>query len=192
MKKQIICIVFTLLTLSLFCSTKPPDTQTYYNYSIPLYQLLPQPINPSGFSILVQKSSYTLFLKYNGQLIKSYPCVFGENPIEDKRMRGDMKTPEGSFFITEIREHYLWDSFIEIDYPNNESWMKHFDAKYNYEIPDSAAIGGDIGIHGIVDGWEQYIDNRENWTEGCVALKNKDVRELATFLTSGTLVKIVY
>jgi len=164
----------------------------YLNYGVPVDQLVYGPIDKSLFSILVQKSSYSTFLKYNGRVIKSYPCVFGESPIEDKRMQGDMRTPEGQFRITDIRRHEIWGFFMELDYPNHHSWNKHKEAKVYHSIPENADIGGDIGIHGLVEGLEYYIDSKNNWTEGCVSLKNIDVYEMARYLKVGTPVTIVY
>ncbi len=164
----------------------------YLNYNIPLSQLVDQPIQTDRFSILVQKSSYTLFIKYDGRVVKSYPCVFGSNPVSDKLKQGDMCTPEGNFYISDIREHFIWGYFMAFDYPNGESWVKHNRAKQDGRIEPDASIGGDVGIHGVVDGLESYIDTKNNWTEGCVSMKNVDVRELATHLAAGTPIRIVY
>lgn len=191
MKKALLLFV-SFVCLCSFTANKTSEAENYYNYGIPLSQLIPQPYSPNGFSILVQKSSYTLFLKYNGRLIKSYPCVFGPDPIGDKRRQGDNRTPEGNFTIIDIREHFIWGYFLEIDYPNHHSWDKHNKAKFYREIPDTSDIGGDIGLHGVVDGWESYIDTKNNWTEGCVSLKNIDVIELANHIAIGTPIKIVY
>lgn len=194
MKSRI--FLFALLVCTFVSSSYTPNysfyEENYFNYGIPLEQLIHEPIAKHDFSVLVQKSSYTLFLKYRGKLIKSYPCVFGPDPINDKRMQGDNRTPEGNFYLTDIREHFIWGYFLEINYPTMNSWVKHDNAKYSSEIPDTADIGGDLGLHGVVDGLEYYIDGKNNWTEGCVAMKNPDIIELAEHLGLGTPIKIVY
>lgn len=192
MKLKLIIFILCWFVHSSFVEKKELNTNTYYNYGVPLNQLLPTPYSKNSLSVLVQKSSYTVYLKYDGRLVKSYPCVFGEDPIQDKRMRGDMRTPEGDFQITEIREHFIWGYFLEIDYPNHHSWEKHNQAKEYQTIPSHANIGGDVGFHGVADGLESYIDIKNNWTEGCVSLKNADVTELANYLKVGTPIKIVY
>jgi len=182
-----LCFLFTSFT-----NKEKVSVVDYYNYHIPLSNLVHQPVNKSGFQVLIQKSSYTLFLKYNGRLVKSYPVVFGADPIGDKRMKGDKRTPEGRFRINGVRNHDLWAYFISLDYPNHESWTKHEKAKYYYEIPQTANIGGAIGIHGVADGLESWIDSKSNWTDGCIAMKNRDIKELARNIGSGTEVLIFY
>ncbi len=198
MKEIKSALSYITICIALFCCTSftsdynNKSSDDYLNYGVPISQLIPGTINKSGFSVLVQKSSYTLFLKYHGRLIKSYPCVFGPDPIEDKRMQGDNRTPEGHFYINEIVQHDLWGYFIGIDYPNESSWNKHNTAKAYAVIPSEASIGGDIGIHGVVDGLESFIDRKNNWTEGCVSVKNQDIYELARYLVTGSPVRIVY
>lgn len=168
------------------------SASNYLNYNVPLSQLVDQPVQAEKFSLLVQKSSYSLFVKYNGRVIKSYPCVFGENPVNDKLKQGDNCTPEGNFSISDIREHFIWGYFLAFDYPNGNSWEKHNRAKQDGRIEQEANIGGDVGIHGVVDGLESLIDSKNNWTEGCVSMKNTDVSEIAQNLAAGTPIKIVY
>ncbi len=195
MKKFIysICLALVLILTTAFVNPINNNSNNHYlNYSTPLGQLLPNGYNPGNLSILVQKSSYTLFLKYNGNVIKSYPCVFGPEPIDDKLRQGDNCTPEGNFTITDIREHFIWGYFFEFDYPNMTSWDKHNTAKEYGVIPTDASIGGSVGIHGVVDGLENLIDSKNNWTEGCVSIKNQDILELAQYIPVGTAVKIIY
>ena len=194
MKKKFLFIplIASLFFLSSSSSLDRVEAPTYVNYGVPIAELVPPPINAQNFSLLVQKSSYTLFLKYNGRIIKSYPCVFGSNPVTDKMKQGDMCTPEGNFTIIDIREHFIWGYFMEFDYPNHESWEKYSLARTNGLVNELDDIGGDVGIHGVVDGLESFIDNKNNWTEGCVSMKNADLIDLATNLAPGTPVKIVY
>lgn len=186
--------IFSLFSfgLSSFTPIEAAPNEGHLNYGVPVSQLVSHPIQKQNFSVLVQKSSYTVFLKYNGRVIKSYPCVFGSNPISDKLKQGDMCTPEGNFKISDVREHFIWGYFIAFDYPNQESWEKHNYAKSTGQLSSSADIGGSLGFHGVIEGLESYIDTKNNWTEGCVSVKNTDVNELAEYLQVGTPVKIVY
>jgi len=45
-------------------------------------------------------------------------------------------------------------------------------------IPKKATIGGEIGIHGVPKGYDYLIDEKENWTLGCISLKTNDINEL--------------
>lgn len=145
----------------------------------------------SKVSLLIEKSQHRVTLYYDSQPVKTYEAVFGTAPVGDKRFEGDRKTPEGIFRIHDLYPHDQWSKFIWLDYPTPESWRKHLRSKQAGEIPASATIGGEIGIHGVPDGADGLIDTRSNWTWGCIALKNADVNEIYEFLTHGSVVEIV-
>ena len=77
-----------------------------------------------------------------------------------------------------------------IDYPTAESRERFNQRKLRGEIPASAQIGGSIGIHGTWPREDFVIDRYKNWTEGCISMKNEDVKELYAFTKSGTTVTI--
>lgn len=142
-------------------------------------------------SILIEKSKYRLTVFHNLQPIKSYAVVFGSSPRGDKLHEGDRKTPEGIYRIRDLYPHQAWSKFIWLDYPTPESWRKHLRAKQAGQIKASLPIGGQIGIHGVPSGEDALIDERSNWTWGCISLKNRDVNEIYAFVRRGTLVEIV-
>ena len=77
-----------------------------------------------------------------------------------------------------------------IDYPTRESLEKFNHRKKRGEIPVSAKPGGAIGIHGTWPNDEFVVDRYKNWTNGCVSLKNEDVRDLYNYIPIGTPVII--
>lgn len=86
-------------------------TLVHSNYS--LEELLDSlPINPNTIQILIDKSEYSLAVKSGQQTIKSYPVVFGGNPVDDKRKAGDQCTPEGTFQMVDKYPHHSWNKFI--------------------------------------------------------------------------------
>ena len=127
---------------------------------------------------------------YNNEEIKSYPVVFGSNPIDDKLRQGDSCTPEGIFKVRAHYPHKSWSKFIWIDYPTEDSWKKHNTAKSSGFITENAAIGGEIGIHGVPEGYDNMIDEKYNWTLGCISLKNVDVNEIYMIIKVGTKIEI--
>jgi murein L,D-transpeptidase YafK len=147
-------------------------------------------INKSEISILIDKSDYRLYVMYDTSIVKDYPVVFGFNPTDDKLREGDGCTPEGSFTIFDKYPHASWSKFIWINYPTTDSWRKHRAAKCDSIIDQNAAIGGEIGIHGVPKGTDFMIDMKQNWTLGCIALKNKDVNELYPYITKSTEIVI--
>ncbi|VEP18022.1 conserved hypothetical protein [Hyella patelloides LEGE 07179] len=104
---------------------------------------------------------------------------------------GDLKTPEGIFKVKDLYPHPQWSKFVWLDYPNQQSWHKHLQAKKQGIIPLSASVGSAIGIHGVNQGNDYLIEERNNWTWGCISLKNKDVDEIYSVIEIGTVVKII-
>lgn len=146
---------------------------------------------PEGnVSIIIDKSDYELSVYDAKGWYATYPVVFGNNSLEDKKMEGDKNTPEGSFRIVSKRVHEKWNRFLAIDYPTAESWDKFKKRKERGEIPSSAGIGGAIGIHGTWPNEDFVIDKYKNWTLGCISMKNADVQEIYNFTPVGTKVVI--
>ena len=138
------------------------------------------------FVIYVDKSTYTLDIKLEDKKLVSYPIVLGGNPIGDKRREGDQKTPEGIFKVRSKFEHNKWNKFIWVDYPNEDSERKFRNSIENGEIPENSSIGGEIGIHGVPEGKNYLIDQKVNWTLGCVSLKNHHIDEFYEYIDLAT------
>ncbi|RYY10010.1 MAG: murein L,D-transpeptidase, partial [Chitinophagaceae bacterium] len=105
-------------------------------------------------------------------------------------MEGDRCTPEGDFTITNLNPKSKYNKFMLLSYPNDSARHRFNRLKSSGLIPASARIGGDIGIHGIWPGGDDMIELGVGWTDGCVALKNKDVEELFRLVGVGTRVSI--
>jgi lipoprotein-anchoring transpeptidase ErfK/SrfK len=103
---------------------------------------------------------------------------------------GDSKTPEGSFKILSKRIHEKWDRYMGLNYPTAESIQKFNQRRQRGEIPAKANPGGGIGIHGTWPGSDYVVDRYNNWTDGCISLKDKDVEDLYSFVPVGTEVVI--
>lgn len=144
----------------------------------------------TAYTIVIDKSNYELNVYDDEGWLVTYPVVFGNRNLGDKLYAGDRKTPEGSFKIISKRIHPKWDRFLMLDYPTKESYYKFNQRKAEGIIPANASIGGGIGIHGTWPHEDYAIDNYDNWTEGCISMKNKDVEELYRMITVGTVVMI--
>lgn len=130
----------------------------------------------------VDKSDRRFEVLANDLLLKTYPCVLGEKPVGDKFCQGDRKTPEGTFTFRSKRRPHRWHVFIWVDYPNAESYRRFKERKAHGLIPAGKDIGGEIGIHGVPDGMDHWIEAGEDWTWGCIALKNADVDEIYPYI----------
>ncbi len=161
--------------------------------SIPLHRLVDSlHIDPAAIRFHVDKSDRTFRALAGDRVLKTYPCVLGEAPVGDKFQQGDRKTPEGTFTFRSKRVHAKWHKFIWVDYPNAESWRRFRERQRSGSIGAKADIGGEIGIHGVPEGMDHWIDAGEDWTWGCIALKNADVDEIYRYiLPSRTSMTIV-
>lgn len=148
-------------------------------------------VSPVGtVSILIDKSDYELSVFDDKGWYATYPVVFGNNSLDDKKMEGDKNTPEGRFRIQSKRIHEKWCRFLALDYPNEQSVEKFRKRKKEGEIPVQARIGGGIGIHGTWPHEDFVVDQYRNWTLGCISMKNEHVEELYRYTTVGTAVTI--
>ncbi len=140
--------------------------------------------------IVIDKSDYELIVYDQKGWYATYPVVFGSKSLDDKKMEGDRKTPEGNFKIASKRVHEKWSRMMLLDYPNEESLAKFNERKRRGEIPSYATPGGGVGIHGTWPRDDYMVDRFSNWTNGCISLKNEDVQDLYNYVPIGTPVTI--
>lgn len=142
------------------------------------------------YYVIIDKSDYELNV-YDAQgWLIAYPVVFGNKDQGDKLVQGDRKTPEGTFTIVNKRIHNKWCRYMGLDYPTPADVMKFNLRKQQGLIPQNAKQGAGIGIHGTWPHEENAVDQYQNWTEGCISLKNEHVRQLYDMLPIGTKVTI--
>lgn len=136
--------------------------------------------------IIVDKMNRVCKVYRSGALSEQFPVELGSNWIGDKRHRGDKATPEGTYHVRRKKApgQTRYYKALEIDYPNEADVKRFREAKKRGQLSAGAAIGGIIEIHG--EG-----GRGENWTEGCVALKNTDMDRVFAAAIVGTPVTIV-
>jgi murein L,D-transpeptidase YafK len=147
--------------------------------------------------LVVKKSQRKLELFDGEKLIKTYKIVLGFAPIGDKEKEGDGKTPEGDYYIFTKNNQSKFYLSLGVSYPNIEDAMlglktklitkaeydKIVEAVKNKKMPpQNTKLGGEIYIHGG--------GTSEDWTWGCAALKNEEIKELFDAIPVGTRVKI--
>ena len=137
-------------------------------------------------AILVLKEKNLLILLSRGVPVRRYDAEVGANALGVKARQGDRATPEGRYRIVKKKDRgqSIYYRALLLDYPNAADRKRFAGAKRRGEIPRGSGIGGLIEIHG--DG-----GRGQNWTDGCVALKNTDMDELFARVRVGTRVTIV-
>jgi murein L,D-transpeptidase YafK len=135
-------------------------------------------------SIVVEKKQHRLSLYYRGLLMRSYLVALGQQPKGDKIRQGDNRTPEG-MFRTEARNpqsHY--HRALKISYPD----AAHIARAHALGVQP----GGDIMIHGLParQAWVGAAHRDFDWTEGCIAVTNKEIEEIWNVVPVGTPILI--
>ena len=120
--------------------------------------------------IVVDKLSHELRLYKDGRLRSSYIAEFGPNWIGDKNHQGDQATPEGSYRVVKKKERRQTRYYkaLLLNYPNGDDLERYRSNVRRGVIPSHVDVGGLIEVHG--HGGQGF-----NWTNGCVALNDKDM-----------------
>ncbi len=132
--------------------------------------------------VLVKKSDRTLSLFSNDQLIKSYQISLGKNPIGAKIQRGDRKTPEGLYQIDFKNRQSKYHLSLHITYPNKRDKARSLERNLN--------PGGNIYIHGLPNKNNAALLIGSDWTNGCIAVSNKAIQDIAKYVPDGTPIQI--
>jgi murein L,D-transpeptidase YafK len=147
--------------------------------------------------IEVSKSKRELVLYSNDKVIRIYRVGLGSNPKDDKRTQGDGCTPEGEFYVCSKNPNSSYYLSLGLSYPNEEDAERGLRDKLISETqrdqivrsirgrscpPWNTRLGGEVFIHGN--------GSATDWTLGCVALDNPNMKELFDVIPKGTPVKI--
>ncbi|MDM8347433.1 L,D-transpeptidase family protein [Pseudomonas sp. sp1636] len=134
--------------------------------------------------VLVIKSERKLHLIRRGETLKSYRISLGKQASGAKRREGDQRTPEGLYWIDWRKTSEKYQLSLHISYPNARDQA--------HAREQGVTPGGMIMIHGTPQDEEypEWFFHTLDWTEGCIALKNDDMREIWKLVKDGTLIEI--
>ena len=206
MPKPLILILtlFSVVLIATSCQVKSagrtsrsaePSVNLSANETIEQQQKLQLPLRQP--KIVVKKAQRQLLLFSADKLVRTYHVGLGLSPVGDKVRQGDRRTPEGDFYIFTKNDKSAFYLSLGVSYPNATHAERGLrDGLINraqYEAimralrrrkgpPQNTQLGGDIYIHGNGAG--------SDWTWGCVALENEDIRELFNVVRVGTPVTI--
>lgn len=128
----------------------------------------------------------------------------GRNGVTTEKVVKDRRTPLGSYRVRRINKESRFRLYFGFDYPTLRQAQDAFRAgrisydqlkvirKAHYlqqEPPFDTPLGGLIGIHGIGNG-DARIHEDYDWTDGCIAVTNQEIDELAQWLRLGTRVEV--
>ena len=134
--------------------------------------------------IIVKKSERVLYAIKDDKVIKKYNIALGKKPNGHKKVEGDKKTPEGYYFIDGKNAKSKFFLSLHTSYPNFHDKQIALKNKVN--------PGEHIAIHGLppLNLLAQYLFDGADWTDGCIALNNSDMKELWDLTEEGTQILI--
>lgn len=147
--------------------------------------------------ILVEKGARRLTLYAGDEAVRVYRVGLGASPVGDKVRAGDMRTPEGDFYVCVKNERSAFYLSLGISYPDARAAERGLRdglitraqhrrivnaVRRKQTPPWNTALGGEIFIHGR--------GASSDWTWGCIALEDGDIKELFDSVPVGTPVRI--
>lgn len=135
--------------------------------------------SPKITRVEVYKAKRELLLLSYGFPIRRYSVDLGGNPVGHKQQEGDERTPEGQYHITHLNPKSAYTLSLGLNYPNAQDLVR----------ARSAGVdpGGEIFIHGMPNGYRVAV---KDWTNGCIAVSNDAIKEIASLVPIGTPVVI--
>ncbi|MDG1353777.1 MAG: L,D-transpeptidase family protein [Sulfitobacter sp.] len=108
----------------------------------------------------------------------------GAVPDGHKVQEGDEKTPTGTYKVDWRNANSIAHLSLHISYPNAA------------DTANAAALGvsagGNIMIHGIANGWGALgkLHRYWDWTNGCIAVTNDEMKQIWALMPDGTPIEI--
>lgn len=135
---------------------------------------------PRANVVVVSKKNRVMELRSGEVLLKRYRVHLGFQPVGQKVMSGDGRTPEGQYFIDRRNPRSDFYLSLGISYPNA------------VDVARARSLGvqpgGDIMIHG---GPRRTVDrSKDDWTAGCIAVSDQEIEEIWAMVPTGTPVVI--
>lgn len=137
--------------------------------------------------IVMVKSTRQLYLLNSGKVIAKYMAALGPNAIGDKVREGDMRTPEGLYWIDNRNPNSPYYLSLHVSYPNAKDIAQ---ARMRGVSP-----GGAIMIHGLPVNPYKHAEIAPahpmvDWTHGCMAVNDKQIREIWQMVRLNTPIEI--
>jgi murein L,D-transpeptidase YafK len=134
--------------------------------------------------VLVLKSAHQLQLISDGKALKTYRVSLGKRPKGTKLQEGDQRTPEGFYWLDWRKTSDSFNLSMHISYPNISD-----SARARREGVDPGSM---IMIHGtpVSEEYPEWYFQTLDWTNGCIAMNNSDMREVWNLVKDGTMIEI--
>ncbi|MGX9356051.1 L,D-transpeptidase family protein [Roseobacteraceae bacterium S113] len=135
---------------------------------------------PEVTRVIVAKETRKMWLMHHTEVLKEYDIHLGFAPRGHKTTEGDGKTPEGNYIIDRRNPNSRFHLSLGIDYPNA--------ADIAQARERGVSPGGDIFIHGRPRPWR---NGEDDWTWGCIAVKDREMEDIYAMVRNGTPITIL-
>jgi murein L,D-transpeptidase YafK len=133
-------------------------------------------------AVLVYKSERLLMLLKAGEVIAHFPISLGRNPVGPKTHEGDLRTPEGRYYLDWRNPDSRFYRSIHISYPSPRDLAHAHRA--------GMAPGGNVMIHGFPNDPDIAKVVWDDWTDGCIAVANDAMDKIWAAVDDGTVIVI--
>ncbi len=145
---------------------KPPSKFRTYN-------------GPVVTHVVVHKAARQMELWHFDRPLRVFKVQLGGDPFDHKQREGDRRTPEGAYIIDRRNPNSRFHLSLGISYPNEDDSAR---AKANGWKP-----GGDIFIHGR---GPRFQNAQGDWTDGCIAVSDREMEDIYAMVRDGTPIRI--
>ena len=147
--------------------------------------------------IVIEKAARRLRVLENERAVFSCAVALGFSPLLPKMRMGDGRTPEGEYYVCLKRAQGKFGKALGLSYPSladargaagtgllSPALLPLFERAEQTRTrpPWGTSLGGEIYIHG--GGADR------DWTAGCIALSDADMRLLFEMIEEGAQVEI--
>lgn len=132
--------------------------------------------------ILVEKAERRMTLFRGEEALAVYEIGLGFSPEGQKMREGDGRTPEGLYQIDRRNPRSAYHLSLGLSYPRPDQRAA---AQKDRRDP-----GGDIFIHGQPNRLPAGISIPGDWTAGCIAVADEEMREIWSMVDYGVVVEV--
>ncbi len=181
------------------------SVMAWWSLSLILLALAMPAYSDDAVWLFIDTRHATATVRQDSAILARYDNIsIGQNGTALLHWRGDDTTPLGEYRVISVDRQSRFTIFFGINYPTAaharlaKAQGKITKADYRRIVsaegsraypPENTPLGGGIGIHGIGRG-DLDIHRQYNWTNGCVALDNDQITDLARWIGVGTRVVI--
>lgn len=140
--------------------------------------------SPKADRVVVLKTERKLVLMRGDYVLRVYRVALGRYPTGHKKQQGDAKTPEGTYTLDYKLKKSAFYRAIRVSYPNQRD--------ITYARARGVDPGGKIMIHGLPNKMsaDRVGHPMIDWTQGCIAVTNREMDEIWRMVDPGTPIEI--